>query len=43
MEKSMAPGSQTFEQGLFKMFMEGALSTTGAGASFSDFKIDASV
>ncbi len=46
-------GSQTFEQGLFKMFMEGAItqeecmanadSTTGAGASFSDFKIDASV
>ena len=89
MEKSMAPGSQTFEQSLFKMFMDGAitqeecmtnadsatnmlwlinqatagelstgqvpvagdkkdekkegvLSTTGAGASFSDFKIDAS-
>ena len=90
MEKSMAPGSQTFEQSLFKMFMEGhitqeecmanadsatnmlwlinqatagQLSTgsvsvvpgtekqddqkggalaTGAGASFSDFKIDAS-
>ena len=92
MEKSMAPGSQTFEQSLFKMFMEGLitqeecmtnadsatnmlwlinqatagqitgmmpaitpgsedkkdekkeslLSTTGAGASFSDFKIDAS-
>jgi twitching motility protein PilU len=92
MEKSMAPGSQTFEQSLFKMFMEGlitqeecmanadsatnmlwlinqatagsissapggapatgdkkdeakdaALSTTaGPGASFSDFKIDAS-
>ena len=89
MEKSMAPGSQTFEQSLFKMFMEGAitqeecmsnadsatnmlwlinqatagelstgqvpvtpgekkdekkegvLSSTG-GASFSDFKIDAS-
>ena len=90
MEKSMAPGSQTFEQSLFKMFMEGlitqeecmanadsatnmlwlinqatagsistaagapaegdkkakkkdaALSTAGPGASFSDFKIDAS-
>jgi len=92
MEKSMAPGSQTFEQSLFKMFMEGLitqeecmtnadsatnmlwlinqatagqitgmmpaitpgseekkdekkeglLSSTGAGASFSDFKIDAS-
>jgi len=90
MEKSMAPGSQTFEQSLFKMFMDGhitqeecmanadsatnmlwlinqatagQLSTgsvsvvpgtekqddqkggalaTGAGASFSDFKIDAS-
>jgi twitching motility protein PilU len=90
MEKSMAPGSQTFEQSLFKMFMEGsitqeecmtnadsatnmlwlinqatageissgavpvqpagkkdekkegALSDTVAGASFSDFKIDAS-
>jgi twitching motility protein PilU len=89
MEKSMAPGSQTFEQSLFKMFMEGAitqeecmanadsatnmlwlinqatagelssgqvpvsgdkkddkkdssLSTTSPGASFSDFKIDAS-
>jgi len=90
MEKSMAPGSQTFEQSLFKMFMEGlitqdecmanadsptnmlwlinqatagditgqmaamapdadkkddkkegALSNTG-GASFSEFKIDAS-
>jgi twitching motility protein PilU len=90
MEKSMAPGSQTFEQALFKMFMEGSitqeecmtnadsatnmlwlinqatagqissgavptapagdkkdekkegiLSSTG-GASFSDFKIDAS-
>src|SRR5262245_38576919 len=89
MEKSMAPGSQTFEQSLFKMFMDGAitqeecmtnadsatnmlwlinqatagqissgqvpvqgtgkdeekkegvLSSTG-GASFSDFKIDAS-
>ena len=25
MEKSMAPGSQTFEQSLFKMFMEGAI------------------
>ena len=25
MEKSMAPGSQTFEQALFKMFMEGAI------------------
>jgi twitching motility protein PilU len=23
MEKSMAPGSQTFEQALFKMFMDG--------------------
>jgi twitching motility protein PilU len=93
MEKSMSPGSQTFEQSLFNMFMEGsitqeecmtnadsatnmmwlinqatagtissggggapapgdkkeekkdaALSTTaGPGASFSDFKIDASV
>ncbi len=92
MEKSMSPGSQTFEQSLFKMFMDGsitqdecmvnadsatnmlwlinqatagnisasgsaptlgdkkdekkdaALSTTmGPGASFSDFKIDASV
>lgn len=91
MEKSMAPGSQTFEQSLFKMFMEGLitqeecmanadsptnmlwlinqatagditgqmaaippaadkkdekkegpLSNTGPGASFSDFKIDAS-
>jgi len=90
MEKSMAPGSQTFEQSLFKMFMEGlitqdecmtnadsptnmlwlinqatagditgqmptiapgdkkdekkegALSGTGQGASFSEFKIDAS-
>jgi twitching motility protein PilU len=89
MEKSMAPGSQTFEQALFKMFMEGSItqeecmtnadsatnmlwlinqatagsiSTTGVptvdpkkddkgsasstnaggGASFSDFKIDAS-
>ena len=90
MEKSMAPGSQTFEQSLFNMFMEGSitqeecmtnadsatnmlwlinqatagsissgqvpvppgdkkdekkdspLATTGAGASFSDFKIDAS-
>jgi len=91
MEKSMAPGSQTFEQSLFKMFMEGAisqeecmanadsatnmlwlinqatagqitsgqvpvapssdkkddkkegiLSAAGGGASFSDFKIDAS-
>jgi len=91
MEKSMAPGSQTFEQALFKMFMdglitqdecmtnadsatnmlwlinqatagditgqvqavqaadakkdekkEGLLSGTGTGASFSDFKIDAS-
>jgi twitching motility protein PilU len=91
MEKSMAPGSQTFEQSLFKMFMdklitqdecmanadsptnmlwlinqatagditgqmpaitpgsdkkdetkEGILSGTGAGASFSEFKIDAS-
>src|SRR6185369_2214800 len=91
MEKSMAPGSQTFEQSLFKMFMDGsitqeecmtnadsatnmlwlinqatagqistgsvstvpgtekkdekkdsALSSTGGGASFSDFKIDAS-
>src|SRR5436190_1574790 len=87
MEKSMAPGSQTFEQSLFKMFMDGAitqeecmsnadsatnmlwlinqatagsistlpaaagdkkeekkesvLSTTSPGASFSDFKIDA--
>ena len=88
MEKSMAPGSQTFEQSLFNMFMEGSitqeecmanadsatnmlwlinqatagqisgqvpvqpedkkdekkdgvLSTTGGGASFSDFKIDA--
>jgi twitching motility protein PilU len=88
MEKSMAPGSQTFEQSLFKMFMEGAISqeecmanadsatnmlwlinqatagtisgnvtpvppgdkkddkkdgattTAGPGASFSDFKID---
>ena len=26
MEKSMAPGSQTFEQALFKMFMEGDIS-----------------
>jgi twitching motility protein PilU len=26
MEKSMAPGSQTFEQSLFKMFMDGAIS-----------------
>ncbi len=92
MEKSMSPGSQTFEQSLFSMFMEGsitqeecmanadsatnmlwlinqatagsissapagapaasdkkdekkdaAFSTTGPGASFSDFKIDASV
>ena len=92
MEKSMAPGSQTFEQSLFKMFMDGAITqeecmtnadsatnmlwlinqatagqisgqvptlpsadrkdekkdsslsstSTGAGASFSDFKIDAS-
>jgi twitching motility protein PilU len=90
MEKSMAPGSQTFEQSLFNMFMEGsitqeecmtnadsatnmlwlinqatageissgqvpvkpvdkkddakdsALATSGVGASFSDFKIDAS-
>ena len=90
MEKSMAPGSQTFEQSLFKLFMEGLISqdecmanadsptnmlwlinqatagqisgrapvatdtdkkdgrkegvvsTTGADASFSDFKIDAS-
>jgi twitching motility protein PilU len=91
MEKSMAPGSQTFEQSLFKMFMEGLitqdecmtnadsptnmlwlinqatagditgqmaaiasgadkkdekkegiLSTTGTGASFTEFKIDAS-
>jgi twitching motility protein PilU len=90
MEKSMAPGSQTFEQSLFKMFMEGAITqdecmtnadsatnmlwlinqatagelssgqvpvqsgdkkddkkdapiaTSGVGASFSDFKIDAS-
>jgi len=90
MEKSMAPGSQTFEQSLFKMFMEGSitqdecmtnadsatnmlwlinqatageissgqvpvkpadkktddkdsgLATSGVGASFSDFKIDAS-
>ena len=92
MEKSMAPGSQTFEQSLFKMFMdglitqeecmtnadsptnmlwlinqatagditgqmaaipapgadkkdekkEGLLSGSGGGASFSDFKIDAS-
>jgi len=91
MEKSMAPGSQTFEQSLFKMFMEGlitqdecmtnadsptnmlwlinqatagditgqmptiapgdgkkdekkegVLSGTGQGASFSEFKIDAS-
>jgi twitching motility protein PilU len=92
MEKSMAPGSQTFEQALFKMFMdgvitqeecmvnadsatnmlwlinqatagditgqmpaisaegakkeeekkEGLLAKTGGGASFSDFKIDAS-
>jgi twitching motility protein PilU len=91
MEKSMAPGSQTFEQSLFKMFMEGLitqdecmtnadsptnmlwlinqatagditgqvpaitpgeekknekkegiLSNTGQGASFSEFKIDAS-
>jgi twitching motility protein PilU len=25
MEKSMAPGSQTFEQSLFKMFMDGAI------------------
>ena len=25
MEKSMAPGSQTFEQALFKMFMDGAI------------------
>jgi twitching motility protein PilU len=25
MEKSMAPGSQTFEQALFKMFMEGSI------------------
>ncbi len=25
MEKSMAPGSQTFEQSLFKMFMEGLI------------------
>jgi len=25
MEKSMAPGSQTFEQSLFKMFMEGSI------------------
>ena len=90
MEKSMSPGSQTFEQSLFAMFMDGAitqdecmtnadsatnmlwlinqatagtisaggapaagdkkdekkdaaLSTTSQGASFSDFKIDASV
>lgn len=91
MEKSMAPGSQTFEQSLFKMFMDGAItqeecmanadsatnmlwlinqatageitsgqapvmpggkkddkkeaapSAGGPGASFSDFKIDASV
>jgi len=91
MEKSMSPGSQTFEQSLFSMFMDGAitqeecmanadsatnmlwlinqatagdissgggapargdkkdekkdaaLSTTAPGASFSDFKIDASV
>ena len=92
MEKSMAPGSQTFEQSLFNMFMEGSitqeecmtnadsatnmlwlinqatagsissgqapagqaadkkaedkkdspLATSGVGASFSDFKIDAS-
>ena len=89
MEKSMAPGSQTFEQALFKMFMdglitqeecmvnadsatnmlwlinqatagqissgnitpvtdkkddrkEGVLAAAGGGASFSDFKIDAS-
>jgi twitching motility protein PilU len=91
MEKSMAPGSQTFEQSLFKMFMEGLitqdecmtnadsptnmlwlinqatagditgqmaaiasgadkkdekkegiLSSTGPGASFTEFKIDAS-
>jgi twitching motility protein PilU len=90
MEKSMAPGSQTFEQSLFNMFMEGHITqeecmanadsatnmlwlinqatagqistgsvsvvpgtekkddkkdsalATGAGASFSDFKIDAS-
>ena len=90
MEKSMAPGSQTFEQSLFKMFMEGLITqeecmanadsatnmlwlinqatagsissapigatvagdrkdepkdafanTAGPGASFSDFKIDA--
>jgi len=93
MEKSMSPGSQTFEQSLFNMFMEGAItqeecmanadsptnmlwlinqatagsissapagapaaddkkdekkdailsSSAGPGASFSDFKIDASV
>jgi len=91
MEKSMAPGSQTFEQSLFNMFMEGSITqeecmtnadsatnmlwlinqatagtissgqvpvqpgdkkdekkdsplstTAGPGASFSDFKIDAS-
>jgi len=90
MEKSMAPGSQTFEQSLFNMFMDGAITqdecmtnadsatnmlwlinqatagtissgqvpaagdkkdekkdsplstTAGPGASFSDFKIDAS-
>jgi twitching motility protein PilU len=89
MEKSMAPGSQTFEQSLFNMFMDGSitqeecmtnadsatnmlwlinqatagslssgqvpvssdkkdekkdapLATSGVGASFSDFKIDAS-
>jgi twitching motility protein PilU len=89
MEKSMAPGSQTFEQALFKMFMdgqitqeecmvnadsatnmlwlinqatagqissgnistvpdkkddkkEGVLAAAGGGASFADFKIDAS-
>jgi twitching motility protein PilU len=89
MEKSMAPGSQTFEQALFKMFMDGLITQeecmvnadsatnmlwlinqatagqissgnitpvpdkkddrkegvsagAGGGASFSDFKIDAS-
>ncbi|MEO8144259.1 MAG: type IV pili twitching motility protein PilT, partial [Betaproteobacteria bacterium] len=93
MEKSMSPGSQTFEQSLFSMFMDGSItqeecmanadsatnmlwlinqatagsissgttgvppaseskaekkdgalsSSAGPGASFSDFKIDASV
>ncbi len=33
MEKSMAPGSQTFEQALFKMFMDGAITQDEAMAN----------